>query len=77
MDIIRISMVVFMDRHKCPLCNYNFAIATFGTKRTGIFLSLSAQNNGPKASKMVNVVPWVTTIGAAKVDPIVLGEPRP
>ncbi|NP_001159342.1 putative subtilase family protein precursor [Zea mays] len=44
------------------------AIALFGAERKGVFVVLSAGNNGPQATTVINSAPWMTTVGAATVD---------
>ncbi|KAK1679526.1 hypothetical protein QYE76_040374 [Lolium multiflorum] len=44
------------------------AVATFGAERRGVFVVLSGGNSGPEASSVVNVAPWMTTVGAATTD---------
>ncbi|KAK9146987.1 hypothetical protein Sjap_006890 [Stephania japonica] len=45
-----------------------FAIATFGAIDHGVFVSASAGNNGPVETSVVNVAPWITTVGAGSID---------
>ncbi|GJN32838.1 hypothetical protein PR202_gb21375 [Eleusine coracana subsp. coracana] len=40
----------------------------FHTVRAGVLVVLSGGNEGPKESTVVNVAPWMTTVGAATVD---------
>ncbi|KAK1679453.1 hypothetical protein QYE76_040301 [Lolium multiflorum] len=44
------------------------AIAMFGADRSGVFVVLGGGNGGPGASTVVNVAPWMTTVGAATMD---------
>ncbi|GJN11316.1 hypothetical protein PR202_ga29497 [Eleusine coracana subsp. coracana] len=51
-----------------PFHSDAIAIATFGAERAGIFVTLAGGNDGPNASSVVNMAPWMTTVGAATVD---------
>ncbi|KAK1679270.1 hypothetical protein QYE76_040118 [Lolium multiflorum] len=51
-----------------PLHEDVVAIATFGAQRRGVFVVLAGGNSGPNASSVVNVAPWMTTVGAATTD---------
>ncbi|KAM0870615.1 hypothetical protein ACQ4PT_039868 [Festuca glaucescens] len=44
------------------------AIAMFGADRSGVFVVVGGGNGGPEASSVVNVAPWMTTVGAATMD---------
>ncbi|KAF7058727.1 hypothetical protein CFC21_065726 [Triticum aestivum] len=44
------------------------AVATFGAERRGVFVVMAGGNDGPKASSITNVAPWMTTVGAATTD---------
>ncbi|KAK9086355.1 hypothetical protein Syun_028749 [Stephania yunnanensis] len=45
-----------------------FAVASFGAIDHGVFVSASAGNNGPVEASVVNVAPWITTVGAGSID---------
>nr|CAB3474016.1 unnamed protein product [Digitaria exilis] len=51
-----------------PFHNDSFAIAVFGADRKGVFVVLAGGNTGPAASSVINVAPWMTTVGAGTVD---------
>ncbi|XP_034580222.1 subtilisin-like protease SBT1.8 [Setaria viridis] len=63
-DIISMSIG---DR-PLPFHDDVIAIAMFGAERQGIFAAVSAGNAGPTASTVLNLAPWMTTVGAATVD---------
>lgn len=44
------------------------AVASFGAMKAGIFVAQSAGNSGGTKSTVVNVGPWVMTVGASTVD---------
>ncbi|TVU01258.1 hypothetical protein EJB05_53297, partial [Eragrostis curvula] len=44
------------------------AIAAFGAVKKGVFVVLAGGNDGPTASTVTNLAPWMTTVGAGTVD---------
>ncbi|XP_075478338.1 subtilisin-like protease SBT1.5 [Primulina tabacum] len=44
------------------------AIGAFGAMERGIFVSISAGNEGPSKMTVTNVAPWLTTVGASTID---------
>ncbi|GJN32830.1 hypothetical protein PR202_gb21366 [Eleusine coracana subsp. coracana] len=63
-DIISISL----GYDPSPFHNDALAIAAFGAERKGVFVVLSGGNEGPESSTVINLAPWMTTVGAATVD---------
>ena len=51
-----------------PFYDDIIAVATFGAERRGVFVVLAGGNDGPEASSVSNVAPWMTTVGAATTD---------
>ncbi|CAM0906274.1 unnamed protein product [Alopecurus aequalis] len=51
-----------------PFYDDVIAVATFGAERRGVFVVLAGGNEGPQASTVTNVAPWMTTVGAATTD---------
>ncbi|XP_044946623.1 subtilisin-like protease SBT1.7 [Hordeum vulgare subsp. vulgare] len=51
-----------------PFYDDLLAVATFGAERRGVFVVLAGGNQGPEASVISNVAPWMTTVGAATTD---------
>ncbi|VAI17599.1 unnamed protein product [Triticum turgidum subsp. durum] len=51
-----------------PFYDDLLAVATFGAERRGVFVVMSGGNDGPTASSITNVAPWMTTVGAATTD---------
>ncbi|KAF8664571.1 hypothetical protein HU200_054754 [Digitaria exilis] len=64
-DIVSISLLQEVVH---PFYNDTLSIATFGAERKGIFVVLAGGNYGPTASKVFNLAPWMTTVGAATMD---------
>ncbi|XP_058113264.1 subtilisin-like protease SBT1.6 [Magnolia sinica] len=64
-DIISISLGL-----SSPLPFYLdlFAIASFRAFQKGIFISVSAGNEGPYQASMANSPPWIMTVGAGTID---------
>lgn len=57
----------------------SIAIGAFGAARHGVVVSCSAGNSGPFSYSVVNVAPWIITVGASTVDrdfpaDVVLGD---
>ncbi|KAF9614886.1 hypothetical protein IFM89_020983 [Coptis chinensis] len=46
----------------------SLAVATFGAMENGVFVSCSAGNGGPDPITLMNVSPWITTVGASTMD---------
>ncbi|ONK75617.1 uncharacterized protein A4U43_C03F18770 [Asparagus officinalis] len=44
------------------------AIATFAAVRNGIFVAFSAGNSWPDEGSLVNIAPWITTVGTGSID---------
>uniref|UniRef100_A0A7N0T9N6 Uncharacterized protein n=1 Tax=Kalanchoe fedtschenkoi TaxID=63787 RepID=A0A7N0T9N6_KALFE len=44
------------------------SIAAFGATSKGVFVTAAAGNIGPEYSRVVNLAPWVTTVGASTMD---------
>ena len=44
------------------------SVAAFGAMKAGIFVTQSAGNEGGTRSTVVNVAPWVMTVGASTLD---------
>ncbi|XP_059439865.1 subtilisin-like protease SBT1.5 [Corylus avellana] len=44
------------------------AIGSFGAIEKGILFSASAGNSGPDSTTVINVAPWITTVGASTID---------
>ncbi|KAL6657721.1 hypothetical protein ACP70R_005501 [Stipagrostis hirtigluma subsp. patula] len=64
-DIISMSLGSYTQP---PFHEDAVAVATFGAARKGIFVVMAGGNDGPGASTVGNVAPWMTTVGAATVD---------
>ncbi|XP_020159552.1 subtilisin-like protease SBT1.7 [Aegilops tauschii subsp. strangulata] len=63
-DLISISLGSYAK----PFHDDLLAVATFGAERRGVFVVLAGGNDGPAASTISNVAPWMTTVGAATTD---------
>ncbi|PKA65721.1 Subtilisin-like protease [Apostasia shenzhenica] len=46
----------------------SIAVGAFGAARNGVIVSCSAGNSGPALSTVVNVAPWIITVGASTVN---------
>lgn len=44
------------------------AIGGFQAVKRGVFISASAGNNDPNSQTVLNVAPWITTVGAGTLD---------
>ena len=64
-DVISMSIGGYSNP---PFYDDVIAVAMFGAERRGVFVVLAGGNNGPWASTVVNVAPWMTTVGAATTD---------
>ncbi|CAM0906534.1 unnamed protein product [Alopecurus aequalis] len=51
-----------------PFYNDIFAIATFGAESRGVLVVLAGGNEGPRASTVTHLAPWMITVGAATMD---------
>ncbi|KAK3127514.1 hypothetical protein QOZ80_7AG0574430 [Eleusine coracana subsp. coracana] len=50
-----------------PFYNDVIAVSTFGAERRGVFVTMGGGNYGPLPG-VINVAPWMTTVGATTVD---------
>ncbi|XP_058108621.1 subtilisin-like protease SBT1.4 [Magnolia sinica] len=74
-----ISLSVSLD---FPAQSYDkeaIAIGSFGAVQRGVLVSASAGNDGPIPSSVMNIAPWILTVGASTVDrefpaDVVLGD---
>ncbi|KAM0821577.1 hypothetical protein ACQ4PT_072094 [Festuca glaucescens] len=64
-DILSLSLG---DDDNVPFPDDAMAVALFGADRHGVFVVLSGGNDGPAASSVTNVAPWMTTVGATTQD---------
>ncbi|KAF8765476.1 hypothetical protein HU200_008623 [Digitaria exilis] len=64
-DILSISLGGY---HDPDFYRHPPSVALFGAVRAGVFVACSAGNEGPMASSLGNVAPWITTVGATNLD---------
>ncbi|XP_058108620.1 subtilisin-like protease SBT1.4 [Magnolia sinica] len=48
--------------------NDSIAIGSFGAVQRGVLISASAGNDGPTPGSVMNIAPWIFTVGASTVD---------
>ncbi|GLJ35460.1 hypothetical protein SUGI_0713150 [Cryptomeria japonica] len=75
-DIISVSIGGDYDN---PFYQDHQALAAFGAIQRGVFVSVSAGNDGPFFASAKNTAPWMTTVGASSMDreflsPVKLGN---
>jgi subtilisin family serine protease len=63
-DVISISL----GGDPRPYFGDPIAIGSFGATEKGILFSASAGNSGPDSTTVINVAPWITTVGASTID---------
>ncbi|KAE9466807.1 hypothetical protein C3L33_01298, partial [Rhododendron williamsianum] len=63
-DVISLSIGAFA----LPYYIDTIAIGAFAAMENGIFVSCSAGNMGPYPATVLNVAPWITTVGAGTLD---------
>ncbi|CAA0834498.1 Subtilisin-like protease SBT1.7 [Striga hermonthica] len=64
-DVLSISLESFS---LIPFYEDIIAISAFTAAANGIFVSCAAGNYGPNSSNIVNVAPWIATVGAGTID---------
>ncbi|KAF8681749.1 hypothetical protein HU200_045193 [Digitaria exilis] len=64
-DILSMSLGGY---HEPDFYAHPTSVALFGAVRAGVFVACSAGNDGPMASSLGNVAPWITTVGATNLD---------
>ncbi|KAL6010617.1 hypothetical protein ACLOJK_001053 [Asimina triloba] len=74
-----ISISVSFDSPPRNYYNDSIAIGTFGAVENGILVSAAAGNDGPAPETVMNIAPWILTVGASTVDrqfpaDVVLGD---
>lgn len=66
-DILSISIGLALD-DDYSLEDDTIAVATFAAMKKGIFVAVSAGNDGPMRGNLINGAPWMVTVGAGTVD---------
>ncbi|KAM0939931.1 putative tripeptidyl-peptidase II [Dioscorea sansibarensis] len=63
-DLMSLSLGFF----KTPYYDDIVAMGAFAALKKGVFVSCSAGNGGPHAYTIINGAPWLTSVGAGKID---------
>ncbi|KAL6903348.1 hypothetical protein ACP4OV_004161 [Aristida adscensionis] len=71
-DIISMSL----GGRSVPFYQDGIAIGTFGAMEKGVFVSLSAGNDGPNATTLSNDAPWMLTVAASTMDRLISAQVR-
>ncbi|GAB2267881.1 hypothetical protein Dimus_002857 [Dionaea muscipula] len=79
-DVISIS-IGGGDGISSPYYLDPIAIGSYGAVSRGVFVASSAGNDGPSGVSVMNLAPWITTVGAGTIDrnfpaDVVLGDGR-